>query len=136
MSKQKSSLSKHSPPLVQPHPFQKEYFIPTLIGKLEELIPSFVQGGGGFELYGFLKENSPFSIFGQKGFEMGQKQGFFCFLKKVVISFYWNCVRMKDDIVGTFLTKNPISSMIVLELCPKILSTNQDFLNFNILKIV
>ena len=37
-------------PLVQPIPFQKEYFIPTLIAKLEEVNHSFVKGEGRFEI--------------------------------------------------------------------------------------
>ena len=42
-----SPLSKQSslPPSVQPHPFQKKYFIPTVIANLQEVNPSLCKGG-------------------------------------------------------------------------------------------
>ena len=53
MSKQKipPSLSTQFPPLVQPHPFQKNYFIPTFIAKLEEVNPPFVKRGNSNYVY-------------------------------------------------------------------------------------
>ena len=50
-------------------------------------------------------DNFNFSIFGQKGPKMDQKQGFSCFPKKIVPTFYFKCIIMKDDIVEWFLAK-------------------------------
>ena len=44
------SFLNNLPRLIQPLPFQKKYFIPTLIAKIEEVSPLFIKrwkGGGG-----------------------------------------------------------------------------------------
>ena len=66
-----------------------------------------------------------------------QKQGFSYFWKKVVISFYCKCARMKDDIVEMFLPKNLYQAkFLFLSYGPKLSwpIRLQTFLNFNISK--
>ena len=66
-----------------------------------------------------------------------QKQGFSYFWKKVVISFYCKCTRMKDDIVERFLPKNLYQAkFLFLSYGPKLSwpIRLQTFLNFNISK--